>query len=362
MKFLNRLLATAAFLFLLYSNVYCQKSEILEGEITNGKTVSDSIYLKPDIFIPPKYYETIDRSAKVLGNSFVFKNRATYPQLYYTFLTEDIDVLSSRMGSFFIDSTSSKLVFNYQIGENGYVIGETGNEYKNKFQPFLKPYFQEDNDDNFYYRISMDRSEKIDSIYLDYIKANPASFVALWHVAQRFFTFGHTALREVTLDHFSGNVKKSKIWNLLYHDIHNALIKEGHPFPLIALKDQKIEPQQLIIPKNKIVLVDFWFSNCRPCLAAFPKLISLYDHYKDKGFEIIGISTDQTKRIDNWKKAIQEQNLPWKQFLDENGTITSSSMYIRMFPTAILIDRKGNIINKKISLSDLEDYLIKELN
>ncbi|ULT23588.1 TlpA family protein disulfide reductase [Sphingobacterium sp. E70] len=179
---------------------------------------------------------------------------------------------------------------------------------------------------------------------------------------RRDFYFRTHGIAGSNVRSFFWKCQKSKIWNLLYHDLHNALIKEGHPFPLITLKDQKNEPQKLTIPKNKIVLVDFWFSNCRPCLAAFPKLISLYDHYKDKGFEIIGISTDQTKRIDNWKKAIQEQNLPWKQFLDENGTITSSSMYIRMFPTAILIDRKGNIINKKISLSDLEDYLIKELN
>lgn len=362
MFFLNRILIAVTLFLLSCSSVYCQQNKTLHGSIINENTTLDSIYLTPDIFIPPKYYEAFGKSAKISENSFVFKNEFTYPQMYYTYLTEDIDVLSSRLGFFFIDNTSSKLVFNYQMGEKGYVLGKTGDEYRNEFQPFLKSYFKDNDSEDFYYRISMDESEKIDSVYRDYLKANPESYVALWHIAQRFFTFGHTALREECLDHFSINFKKSRMWNLLYNDIHQALIKEGLPFPLLELKDQNNESQKLFIPENKIVLVDFWFSNCKPCLAAFPKLISLYNRYKDRGFEIIGISTDQTKRIDNWKKVIQEQNLPWKQFLDENGTITLSSMYIRTFPTAILIDKNGNIINKKISLSDLEDYLIKELN
>lgn len=360
MIILSRTLTTVI-LMLSSLPVFCQKNKIVHGEIVNGNTKSDSIYLKPDIFIPPRYYEPTESSAKISKNLFVYNNTLTYPQLYYTYLTEDINVLSSRMGSFFIDGTSSKLVFDYQIGEEGYVIGKAGNEYRNKFQPFLKSYFKEEDDENFYYRISMDRSEKVDSAYMDYVKANPDSYVALWHVAQRFFTFGHIALREAILDQFSTDVKESKIWNLLYSDIHNALIKQGGPFPTIELKNQKLTNQKLVIPKNKIVLIDFWFSNCKPCLASFPILTNLYNRYKDKGFEIIGISTDQTKRIDNWKKVIQEQDLPWKQFLDENAAITSSEMYIRMFPTSILIDKKGNIIDKKISLSNLEAYLIKEL-
>lgn len=65
-------------------------------------------------------------------------------------------------------------------------------------------------------------------------------------------------------------------------------------------------------------------------------------------------------RVKNWKKVILEQQLPWVQYLDENA-VKTSEMYIRLFPTAVLIDKKGNIVNKKASLEEIEIYLSKEL-
>ncbi len=339
--------------------VYGQQKRELQGEILNGDTKSDSIYLKQDIFIPSKYYEPIKKSAKISGNKFTFDTPIGYPQLYFTYLSEDKDVLSYRSGVFFIDGTKSKLIFNYEKGDEGYILNTTGEEYRNRFQPFLRSHFQGDYND-FFIELSSDRSPKVDSVYADYIRSNPDSYVALWHIIQRFFIHGHSVQRESTLDLFSPKIKNTKLWNLIHDDIRHALIKENHPFPQIELQDENFALKKVTIPEDKVVLVDFWFNNCRPCIAAFPKLIDLYSKYKDRGFEIIGISTDRTMRVKNWKKVILEQQLPWVQYLDENA-VKTSEMYIRLFPTAVLIDKKGNIVNKKASLEEIEIYLSKEL-
>ncbi|MDR2276191.1 MAG: TlpA family protein disulfide reductase [Sphingobacterium sp.] len=334
---------------------------MLKGKIVHGESKSDSIFLKQDVFIPSKYYEPVVKSAKISNNTFAFNTSITYPQMYFTYLSEDKDILSFRPGVFFIGHKNSKLIFDYQNGENGYILNETGSEYRNKFQPFLKAHFNPDGNPRFYIRLSSDNSFKVDSVYAQYIRANPDSYVALWHVIQRFFIKGHSSEREATLNLFSAKIKDTKLWKLINNDIHNALIKENYPFPQIELKDENFTLQKVFIPKNKVVVVDFWFNNCKPCLAAFPKLIDLYHKYKDKGFEIIGVSTDRSERVKNWKKVIQDYQLPWVQYLDENA-VKASEMYISLYPTAILIDKKGNIINKKASLQDIETFLMKELN
>ena len=58
-----------------------------------------------------------------------------------------------------------------------------------------------------------------------------------------------------------------------------------------------------------ITLVDFWASWCGPCMRELPYLLEAYAAYKDKGFEIYGVSLDSTK--DAWTKAIDDNNMSW---------------------------------------------------
>ena len=62
--------------------------------------------------------------------------------------------------------------------------------------------------------------------------------------------------------------------------------------------------------REKYTLVDFWFSHHGPCIRQFDELRYLYNTYKPKGFEIIGISTDDEKYIGDWKGIIKQYNLP----------------------------------------------------
>lgn len=96
--------------------------------------------------------------------------------------------------------------------------------------------------------------------------------------------------------------------------------------------------------KGKYVWIDFWASWCGPCKQAFPHMKELYAGYKDKGFEIIGISTDT--KIEPWLKILPILNNPWPQLWDNTNLF--SEFAVTAFPTGFLIDPDGKIVLKEI--------------
>lgn len=83
-------------------------------------------------------------------------------------------------------------------------------------------------------------------------------------------------------------------------------IKKGSTLPDITLQNDKKVSVKLRSFKGKVVLVDFWASWCLPCRKANKSLVKLYDKYKSKNFEIVGISIDTDK--DKWLKAIKKMD------------------------------------------------------
>ena len=66
--------------------------------------------------------------------------------------------------------------------------------------------------------------------------------------------------------------------------------------------------------RGKVVLIDFWASWCKPCRMENPNVKRVYDQYKGKGFEILGVSLDREKGA--WTQAIAQDGLPWKHVSD----------------------------------------------
>lgn len=106
--------------------------------------------------------------------------------------------------------------------------------------------------------------------------------------------------------------------------------------------------------RGKFVLIDFWASWCAPCRKENPNVVKMYNKYKDKGFEIFGVSLDQSR--EKWLKAIADDKLTWPQVSDLKGwQSTAAELYqVDAIPQTILLDKDGRIIAKGLRGEELE--------
>jgi len=120
----------------------------------------------------------------------------------------------------------------------------------------------------------------------------------------------------------------------------------GQPFLDITLKTPDDKPISIsdYAGKGKYVLLDFWAAWCGPCRSANPHIVRLYNQYKDRGFEIVGISLDNNKEA--WIRAISEDNLTWPQMSDlKRFESEAAAMYnVGSIPYIVLLDKEGKIM------------------
>lgn len=137
--------------------------------------------------------------------------------------------------------------------------------------------------------------------------------------------------------------------------VKNRLI--GGTAPEIRLPTPEGDTLSLEDYRGKYLLVDFWASWCGPCRRENPNVRRVYAAYKDKGFEILGVSLDRSEA--NWLKAIEQDKLPWKHVSDlkQWKSIAAKTYGVHSIPYTVLIDPDGKIIAKRLRGAGLEKEL-----
>lgn len=131
--------------------------------------------------------------------------------------------------------------------------------------------------------------------------------------------------------------------------------------PNFSLKSVDGKTINLSDYKGKIVIIDFWATWCPPCRKGIPDLISIQKEY-NKDVVIIGISLDDARTIKEVPGFIKDYGVNYPiVYGDEN--VVNAYGGIRSIPTAFVIDKKGNIVDKHIGLVPKDTYVnkIKEL-
>jgi thiol-disulfide isomerase/thioredoxin len=199
--------------------------------------------------------------------------------------------------------------------------------------------------------------QKEDKLLIKFTKIHPNSYFALWQLVRKQKNNGYKIINEKAFNNLSSKIRKSKLGLQFSKDIIAARqLLVGNLFPVAAFDN----PAKITLGE-KYTLIDFWFSYCSPCIMQMPKYLEINKKYSGKDFQIVQISTDVTKNVENWKRIIKKYDLPWQNLLDENALV-SETYYINVFPTNFLLDSDGKILKRDISQVDLEKFLEENLN
>lgn len=124
----------------------------------------------------------------------------------------------------------------------------------------------------------------------------------------------------------------------------------GQPYMELSLRDVKGEKLALssLVGEGKWVLIDFWATWCGPCMGEMPSLQAAYTEFKEKGFNIYGVSLDNDEAA--WKEYVTA-NLPWSNVIavESDKSSPAATMYgIRSIPSNFLISPEGVIVAKNL--------------
>lgn len=221
--------------------------------------------------------------------------------------------------------------------------------------------------DQAYFRISEQQSLET----IEFIKLNSSSIAALlvMNKTGKIFTFDSVeqelALKEQLIKSLESKYPlnphflkfKSKF------DQQKKILSAYSAIPSnISLPDQSGRIRSLRQHYGEYTLLYFWISWNQACRQMNRELSGLYDEMHEKGFEIFAVSIDQNK--DQWKDALKIDRMKGIQLIDTTGFKSESMAKYQVIdlPSAILLNRKGEVLLKTRSADELRLFLNKQLN
>jgi thiol-disulfide isomerase/thioredoxin len=134
--------------------------------------------------------------------------------------------------------------------------------------------------------------------------------------------------------------------------IEEGVIAPEFTLPGVRPNEQAVTLSEL---RGQIVYVDFWASWCAPCLRSLPEIHTLYEKYKDQGFEVVAITIDDP--VEDALEFLDDMETPlsYHVVLDLTAEIMDQYGVVGM-PTSFLIDREGIVrkVHKGFRQGDTE--------
>ncbi len=129
----------------------------------------------------------------------------------------------------------------------------------------------------------------------------------------------------------------------------------------IAFTSIKGDEIDLTTMKDKVILVDFWATWCRPCVAEMPNVVAAHKKYQDQGFEVVGISLDEDKGA--VESFVSDNSMDWPQYFDGKGweNEIAQRFGVSSIPATFLVGKDGKIVASNLTGPALEEAIEKAL-
>ena len=120
---------------------------------------------------------------------------------------------------------------------------------------------------------------------------------------------------------------------------------------MLTISGETISTKDL---KGSVYLVNFWATDCPGCIEEMPGLIDTFNKYKNKNFTVIAVSMfyDPPSRVLSYA---EKNKLPFPVTLDLDKNIMNSFDDIKLTPTSVLVNKKGQVVNTIIGVLDFKD-------
>ncbi len=314
----------------------------------------------------------VQDSAQIKNEKFTLRGTLEYPEIYFLAIEG-----SEEMKVFYLENSKITARGMVDSMEQLEIIGSSSNDDFEHYNRLMKPFdarmkiiFEE-------YPVAQQRGDEakmqelfdeylviedgMNSISKQFIMDHPHSFVAAGVLGHLSGNLEVDELAEL-LDILDDNLKISPEVQMLetrMQALQNTAV--GNPAPDFELNDPNGNPIKLSDKIGaRLLLVDFWAAWCNPCREENPNLVAVYNKYKDKGFDIFGISLDDDRF--SWLEAIEADELSWTQVSQLEGWQSdAATLYaVNSIPANFLVNEEGIIIAKDLRGEDLEKK-VKEI-
>lgn len=207
-----------------------------------------------------------------------------------------------------------------------------------------------------------DAANELTSLLKSFISEHPDSYISLLILNELVNSDSGIEISDITrlYKNISEPLKQTDLGKFLENRIftvsHTAI---GAVAPDFTQNDPTGKPVKLSDFRGKYLLVDFWASWCGPCRQENPTVVKAYARFKNKNFEILGVSLDNPNAKTSWLNAIEKDKLTWTQVSDLQGWKNQAAVLygVESIPQNFLIDPKGVIIAKNLRGEELIDAL-----